>query len=1038
MSLPALSIRRPVLVMTFLTSILVLGVIALFRLPVGFLPDVEQPQLFVRVPYENSTPDQIERTIVRPLEEALGSVKGLRSMWSMCDGDGGIVQLTFDWSRDMDLARVEVREKVDRIKRDLPEDIGDVVVASGWDGRSTAESIMEARLASSNDLSKSYELLDRKFKKPLERIPGVASVQLDGVNPPEVRVNLRLHDLEQHRVDVRRVVEMLQANNFDQSLGVLRGDERRFSLRTVATFRSVEEIAALPLGDSGLRLSDVADVTYTEPPLVYGRHLDGKFAIGITINKEGGANTVAICDQVIERVDAMKDDPELAGINFLVWDNQGKEIRRTLRDLRDTGVIGAILAAAVLFVFLRRFSTTIVAVFCIPFSLIATCAVIFLQGKGLNTLSLLGLIVGIGMLVDNAVVMMENIFRHEARGLPAREAARIGSTEVALAITAATSTSVIVFLPLIFNKPSEMNIYLKELGLTVCITLLASLLVTQTLIPVATARFIRAQAKPPGRVMRATERRYAGLLQFFLRHRWLTPVVGLAVTASAVWPFLKIDKNFDTNQSEMFVQIGYNMSEEQSLERKEALVNQVEAALEPLRSELNLRSIYSFWSDGWTMTRLYPQEGRANEAELERIRTRLRQSLPEVAGVRLEVHESGQFWRPDRSKRIAFQIAGEDSEVLARLSRDARDRLEAIPGMMDTFASNQEGTQEVHVSLDRELVHRYGIAPDQPGQVVGLTFRGRRLRKFRAPNGEVEMRVTLDERDGESLTQLQHLPLRLEDGTTIPLASVASFRVIPGAERIQREDRLTSVWVGGRYDEGTRQEWTKKITDAMQGFDMPFGYEWTFGQFERHRRESANEFLTNLILALLLVFAVMASIFESIRQATALAVALPFAIAGAAWTLYATGTDFDQPGAVGLLLLIGIVVNNGIVMIEHVNGYRRSGMPRNEALLQGGRERLRPILMTALTTLLSLAPIVVQKPTLAGVYYYSMALVIMGGLAVSTFLTLVLLPTTVTLVEDTPAALRSTLRRVPARAALVGRRLAARARRSAQPSAAEL
>jgi HAE1 family hydrophobic/amphiphilic exporter-1 len=309
------------------------------------------------------------------------------------------------------------------------------------------------------------------------------------------------------------------------------------------------------------------------------------------------------------------------------------------------------------------------------------------------------------------------------------------------------------------------------------------------------------------------------------------------------------------------------------------------------------------------------------------------------------------------------------------------------------------------VAVDRRLAHRYGIPVEQAGQVVGLSFRGRRLRKFRAETGEVEMRLTLDERQGESMSQLHNLPLQLPNGTTIPLASIAQFRVVKGAERIQRDDRLTSVWVGGRYEEGTRQEWMKKVTDAMSGFQMPFGYSWSFGQFERQRRESANEFLINLGLALMLVFMLMASIFESVRQAIALTVALPFALAGAAWTLYGFGCDFDQPAAVGLLLLIGIVVNNGIVMIAHVNNYRKTGMARNEALMIGGRERLRPIIMTALTTLLSLLPIVVQKPTLAGVYYYSMALVIMGGLTLSTFLTLVLLPSSVTLVEDGAAAL---------------------------------
>jgi HAE1 family hydrophobic/amphiphilic exporter-1 len=907
-------------------------------------------------------------------------------------------------------------------------------VSSGWDARESAETVLEARVASGHDLSHSYDLLDRKFKKPLERIPGVASVRLDGVNPPEVRVNLRLDALHLHNVDVREVVRLLQANNFEQSLGVLRNDESRYTLRTVGTFRSVEEIAALPIGPSGLRLGDVADVTYTEPPLEYGRHLDGQFAIGISVNKEASANTVTICDEVVKRVNAMKDDPELQGINFLVWDNQGKEIRRTLHDLRDTGVLGAVLASLVLFAFLRRFSTTIVAVVCIPFSLIATCAVIYLQGKALNTLSLLGLIVGIGMLVDNAVVMMENIFRWQGKGVNAHEAARRGATEVSLAVTAATLTSVIVFLPLIFNKPSEMNIFLKELGLTVCFTLVASLLITQTFIPLATARFIKAKKVEPGRLMRGTERGYAAMLGFFLRRRWMTPVVGLLVTASGIWPFLKIDKNFETNQSEMFVQVNYNPSEEMSLQRKESLVNQVEAAMEPLRKEFDLRSIYSFWSDNWSMTRLYPKEGKSTEAEMARIRTKLRDMLPQIAGVRLEVQDRGQFWRPDRGKQIAFQLSGEDSDALADLAQEARDRLDKIPGLYDTFSSNQQGTQEVHVAIDRGMAHRLGIPVEQAGQVVGLTFRGRRLRKFRTATGEVEMRLTLDERQGESLAQLHNLPLQLPNGQTIPLASIARFDIVKGAERIQREDRMTSVWVGGRFEEGNRQEWMKKITDAMADVPMPYGYSWGFGQFERHRKESANEFLINLGLALMLVFMLMASIFESVRQAVALTVALPFALAGAAWTLYLSGCDFDQPAAVGLLLLIGIVVNNGIVMIAHMNNYRRAGMPRGEALRIGGRERLRPIVMTALTTLLSLVPIVVQKPTLAGVYYYSMALVIMGGLALSTFLTLVLLPSSVTIVEDSAAAMARAAAWLGRGVAVPARRLAWRPRRAGAPA----
>jgi HAE1 family hydrophobic/amphiphilic exporter-1 len=613
--------------------------------------------------------------------------------------------------------------------------------------------------------------------------------------------------------------------------------------------------------------------------------------------------------------------------------------------------------------------------------------------------------VGIGMLVDNAVVVMENIFRYQSKGYGAKESARLGANEVSLAVTAATLTSVIAFLPLIFNKPSEMNLYLKELGLTVAFTLLASLFVTQTFIPLAVSKFIRAKKQPPGRIMTWFENRYVRTLGFSLRHRWITPLVGISLTASAALPFLKIDKNFDTNESEMFVQVRLDFSEEPSLEKKEEMVTFLEKHLEPYREEFNLKSIYSFWSDRWTMTRLYPQEDHATETDMTRIRKRLREILPEVAGVKFEVMENRQFWRQDRGKRIAFQIKGEDSEVLADLAEQARDRLESVPGLFETFSSSQEGNQEVHVSIDRALAHRYGMNLDQPAQVVGLTFRGRPLRRFRTSTGEVEMRLTLDEQDRESFSQLRNLRLQLADGSTIPLGAIADFEVVPGAERINRDMRQATIWVGARYEEGTREEHMKNVTDAMQGFEMPFGYAWSFGRFRERQKEQATEFLVNLVLALLLIFAVMASLFESMRQALALLIALPFAVSGAAWTLWATGTDFDQPAAVGLLLLIGIVVNNGIVMIEHINSYRRGGLPRREAMIQGGRERLRPIFMTTMTTLLSLVPIVVQRPTLAGVYYYSMALVIMGGLLVSTMLTLVLLPTTISLAEDTQAFL---------------------------------
>jgi len=710
---------------------------------------------------------------------------------------------------------------------------------------------------------------------------------------------------------------------------------------------------------------------------------------------------VDVCDQLEGAIAKMDTDPELEGVNFLVWFSQGKEIRKTLRDLTFTGVFGSLLATLVLFIFLRRFSSTLVAVACIPFSLIVTCGFIWAQGRSLNTLTLLGLIVGIGMLVDNAVVVMENIFRYREEGLDLRESALRGSREVTVAVVAATLTSVIVFLPLIFNKPSEMNIYLKELGITVCLTLLASLFISQTLIPLATSKYIRSRPRAKAGWMLALERHYHRALGFALVHRWTALVAGLIVVGSAVYPIRHVDMNFDTSESELFVQVRYDFSEDLPLEGKEKVIERVEAMLEPHRAELHAKSIYSFWSDRFSLTRVYLDDGQANEDNIALVRRRLPELLPEIPGVRLEVQQNRQAWRSHMGgHRVAFQLVGDDTETLLKLAEEAITRVEAIPGLSNVETRHQEAQQELHIQPDRDLMSRYGVQSGQVGQVIGLTFRGSRLQRFRTPDGEREMRLTLDEQQTESIDQLQNLPLAVADGRDVPLSSVARLTTLPGRESIQRDNRRTSVWVNARYEDGTSEDYIPAVSAALAGMDFPYGYSWTFGQWQELRKEQSQEFLTNLLLALLLIFAVMAGLFESVRQAVALMVSLPFAVAGAAWTMYLTGTDFDQPAAIGLLLLIGIVVNNGIVMLEHINGYRRGGMERTEAMLRGGRERLRPILMTALTTLIGLVPIVVQKPSLGGVYYYSMALVIMGGLLIGTILTSLLLPAMASLSED--------------------------------------
>lgn len=1001
MTLPELAVKRPIGTLMGLISILVLGIIALTRLELAFMPEADEKRLIIITNYRNASPKAIERMIIKPIEEAVASMNGVEHLWSNSDSRGGRVNLNFDFDVNMDLARAEIHERIDRIKDELPEDLERIIISENWNPRETGETIMEARLSSGRDLSKNYDLLERKIVKPLERIPGVAVVSLDGVNPREVRINLDLQKLKQHKIDTRTVWSDIARNNQNAAIGVLRNSNTKITLRSVGTFTSMLEIENLPLSDSTLRLSDIADISYEEPPLEYGRHLDGDFAIGLNVAKESSANTITITDAVYEKIAQMKNDPELDGINFLVWQDQGKEIRNTLGDLEQTGFFGAILASIVLFLFLRKISTTIVAVACIPFSLIVACGVIWLQGKSLNTISLLGLIVGLGMLVDNAVVIMENIDRFQKKGYDGRVAAILGSKEVSVAVITATLTSLIVFLPMIFSKPTNMNIILQELGLTICITLTASLLISQTLIPLASTKLLKKpkkETKTP--LMDWLQAKYSSVLGFTLKHRWLALVFGFGLLGATYYPFKQINFNFDAAPTDMFIGIRVDISESLSLNEKEKIVSRVEKSLEPYKEQFNVKSIYAWWSENRSIVRLYMQPGYQNEESMNKVRRELPKLFPEIAGVSLRIEDNGPFWRRNSGKRVAVQLQGPDSETLGELAEEALRRAEQVEGIFDLYSTSEGGQLELHAELDRERMSGYGVSSNQPASLVEMTFRGRNLPRFKSENGEVEMKLLLGDEQDTFIEDVKNLTIGKQNGGEIALDSISNFVTKKGPSRIRRQNKISSIWVGGRFDSGKKNEHQKNLVAALKDMELPDGYKWQFNNRWRGAQESQAEFVLNLLLALGLIFAVMASLFESMRQALALMISLPFAIAGAFWTLFIFGVDFDQPASVAVLLLLGIVVNNGIVMIEHINLYRRDGWERHKAMIQGGKERLRPIIMTAVTTLVGLIPIVIQKPSLGGVYYYSMAYVIIGGLLFSTVLTTIFLPATISLLED--------------------------------------
>jgi HAE1 family hydrophobic/amphiphilic exporter-1 len=557
MRLTDIPLDRPVATLMLLLSLTVLGTVAVFLLPLDFMPVIKEPEIDIEIPFPGAHPLEALREVIEPIEEEVATIPDVKRIWANTGTGQARMEVMFDWGVDVDIKKMEVREAIDRARPELPDTIGHIAIRGDTDGGSAQ--VLQGRISADRDLSESWDLLDRRIGRPLERIKGVARVDLYGVEPQQVRIDLDLDALRRHGVDAGEVLTTVNAANQDVDAGVIRGDVVRFEVRTLTRFKSAEEIAALRVGRDGLRVGDVAAVEMREPRLDYGRHLDRSFAIGIDVYKEPSANTIEVVDKALERIEEIRKDPQLEGISVLIWENQGEAIRNSLSGLRNAGIYGGILAIAVLHFFLRRVRTTAIVATAIPFSLLVTCGAMYALGAQFNVLTLLGLMLGVGMLVDNAVVVIENIHRYEGMGKPAPEAARLGARQVALAVVASTATSIIVWSWLFVSEPNTMVLMMGEVALTICLAVACSLLISLTFIPLAAAKLSPSERPKPGIVVRTIVPAYRRVLNWTLDHRIVTLTCLFVIAGSAAWPLMKIEKSGDlpiqTRDVPIFMQV---------------------------------------------------------------------------------------------------------------------------------------------------------------------------------------------------------------------------------------------------------------------------------------------------------------------------------------------------------------------------------------------------------------------------------------------------------------------------------------------------
>ncbi len=995
MQLTRLALRRPVTAVMATASLVVLGAICLARLPLEFLPHVEFPAIWIYIPYGDAVPAQVERDIARPIEEAMATLGDVEEIESYSGTDECWVEVSFAWGRQIDILRMEVKEKLDQVRDELPTDIRDIFVLTF----SSADiPILQGRIsARGRDLSASYDAIERRVLNPLKRIPGVARVQLDGVAPEEVSIYLHLNRIKEHQVDVQRLFNQLAAAGVNLTIGRVTDSGYRYSVRAVGELASVEDLRRLKLEGHDLTLEDVATVIRDVPGFTYGRFLNGEPAVAFWINKESGANVVEVSRAVRAELERVGDDPALAGIDVVLFFDQGEQITGSLKGLLQSGLVGSVLAILVLYFFLRRIGTTLVVSAAIPLSVIATCVFIYMRGGTLNVLSMMGLMLAVGMLVDNAIVVLEAIHRRQATGTPPRAAALEGTAEVGRAVVASTLTSICVFAPVVLSSANEILAWLSEVGVVISATLVFSLLVSLTLIPLMAARLAGGRPARESRLVERLGQGYTRLLRWTaLRHPWLTafaflPAVVLATVGAAVVGGFKLEPDSERGEKIEQFAIDYDFTDNLNYRATRDIVARVDAQLLAQKDALGVESVYSYYGDNAATTRLFFENTPVSVAHVTRVRALLRDQLGQVPGAVLRFGDEGEAGMG--AERIAISLFGEDTSELGRLAREVKRRFELIDGMYDVRTNIEGGKDEVAVTLRRDRSATVGLTPVALGQILNLTFRGTPLPSIKTGQRELEMGVVLEPADRRNLQNLESLVVDLTGGREVTLGQVADFAMTSGPQAIRRVQQKTAVRVFGDYEGDDADEARSEVRRIMDGLAMPIGYSWNFGREFQRAQDQQNDLLVNLALAAACIFFVLASLFESLLHPLVIMSTIVFALLGVVWTMVLTSTPMNIMAIIGVVILIGIVVNNGIVLVDHINHFRRQGMSRGDAILAGGRERFRPVVMTALTTVLGLIPLAVGQASLGSEQYFPMARALMGGLVAGTALTLIVLPT---------------------------------------------
>lgn len=1051
MNIANFAVNRRVTILMMVLAVVLIGAVSYSRLPVDLLPNMSFPMAVVITDFSGVGPEEVETMVTRPLEGVLGTISNIKEVSSTSSEGRSLILLQFDWNTDMDMIAIDIRGQLDLAKRYLPSGVGTPTLIK-FDPSMLAT--MNVGVASDElNLYELRALAEDSISQRLERIPGVASVTVNGGVEQEFQVDLNLSKLEQYGISISQISNALRAASVNLPGGELTEAGERYLIRTLGKAGSVDDLkdlvvgmetkvetvapslpttgtgslpgglppgVSLPGGGTGgvsmpttkvttipVHLQDVAVVALRDRAQSSVSRLNGQPNVTLSIQKQSDANTVLVANLVKAELDTLRQ--EYPSVNLLPTMDQARFINITIDNVMQSAVYGGLLAIFILLVFLRNWRSTLVIAISVPVSVIATFILLYFSGLTINLMTLSGLALGIGMLVDNSIVVLESIFRHLELGTERKMAARRGASEVAMAITASTLTTVAVFLPVAFVGGITGTLF-KELALTVSFSLICSLAVALTVVPMLSATILGTSRRMTE--VGALARTYGRTLRYALSHKLVVSLIVIALFAGSLLTLPRIGGEFLPSMDQGQFAVRVNMSDEATAADLEALVSEIEQKLlaDP---DVDLVDTTLSGNSAMAMIGMSSSGSSGNTASInvtlksddERDRStddlvrELRALYENHALADVSVNASqgmmggggGGAASMLGGGGVQVDIAGPDLVDLGEYAATLGDKLKQHPNFEEVGNSLSARRPELQVRVDFDKAGALGIAPVMIGSVVRSAFQGETATQITHGGRELSVVVRLRPEDRETTADLKNLVISSAGGKVIRLKDVAEVVEAQGPRQISRRNNQRYVTVTADVVGIDLRGAQSELETMVAELNLPDDYQAIYGGEMKEMQEAFSGLGLALILAIVLVYMVMASQFESVIHPFTVMFTMPLATIGVLYMLFFTGHKLSVTSLIGVIMLAGIVVNNAIVLVDYINQLRSKGKELLEAVVEAGQTRLRPILMTALTTILGLVPLAL-RPGAGAEMQQPLAIAVIGGLVTATFLTLFIIP----------------------------------------------